>query len=86
MNDTDKQKLKTFGDRLRELRKEQNISQEKLALISGLARSYLGDIERGNRNIAILNIHRLAEALHLPPSILLEAPKRENTETSGGTS
>lgn len=74
MDDLDKAKLKAFGDRLRELRKAQGISQEKLALISGLARSYLGDIERGNRNIAILNIHRLAEALKLPPPMLLEPP------------
>nr|WP_322887829.1 helix-turn-helix transcriptional regulator [Aquirhabdus parva] len=56
------------------------LSQEKLALVSGLARSYLGDIERGNRNIAILNIHRLAEALKIEPARLLEPPTQKSGE------
>ncbi len=74
MDDSDKEKLVTFGLRLRELRKRINLSQENLALVSGIARSYLGDIERGNRNLALLNIHRLAEALKVKPSELLEPP------------
>jgi transcriptional regulator with XRE-family HTH domain len=60
-----------FGKKLVELRKEQAWSQEQLALESGLARSYLGGVERGQRNIALLNICRLAEALGVPPSELL---------------
>lgn len=55
-----------FGRRLAELRKAKGWSQEKLALESGLARSYLGGVERGQRNIALLNICRLANALQLP--------------------
>jgi transcriptional regulator with XRE-family HTH domain len=60
-----------FGQHLAMLRKQQGLSQEALALESGLARSYLGGVERGQRNIALLNICRLAEALRLPPSDLL---------------
>ncbi len=54
---------KLFGQRLMQLRKERGWSQEHLALESGLARSYLGGVERGQRNIALLNICRLAETL-----------------------
>lgn len=43
-----------------------------LALESGIARSYLGGVERGQRNIALLNICRLAEALNLKPSELMD--------------
>lgn len=60
-----------FGKKLAQLRKAQAWSQEQLALESGLARSYLGGVERGQRNIALLNICRLAEALGVPPSELL---------------
>ena len=62
-----------FGRHLAALRKELGFSQEGLALESGLARSYLGGVERGQRNIALLNICRLATALSVPPSKLLEA-------------
>lgn len=60
-----------FGRHLAMLRKQQGLSQEALALESGLARSYLGGVERGQRNIALLNICRLATALELPPSELM---------------
>lgn len=64
--------LLLFGQRLALLRRARGWSQERLALESGLARSYLGGVERGQRNIAILNILRLAEALECPPSELLK--------------
>lgn len=60
-----------FGRRLVQLRKVRDWSQEQLALESGLARSYLGGVERGQRNIALLNICRLADALNIPASELL---------------
>lgn len=63
--------LKKFGQRLALLRKERGWSQERLALESGLARSYLGGVERGQRNIALLNILRLARSLECEPSQLL---------------
>lgn len=63
--------LQKFGQRLALLRKERGWSQERLALESGLARSYLGGVERGQRNIALLNILRLARSLECEPSQLL---------------
>ena len=66
--------LITFGQRLIELRKIKGWSQERLALESGLARSYVGGIERGQRNLALLNIYRLAESLEVAPSELLLPP------------
>ncbi|WP_028450478.1 helix-turn-helix domain-containing protein [Chitinibacter tainanensis] len=61
-----------FGKRLAMLRKELGWSQERLALESGLARSYVGGIERGQRNPSLVNICRLADTLQLPPAELLK--------------
>lgn len=61
-----------FGQRVAYLRKQIGWSQEKLALESGIARSYLGGVERGQRNIALVNICRLAEALSVAPSELMQ--------------
>ncbi|WP_175866084.1 helix-turn-helix domain-containing protein [Burkholderia contaminans] len=63
--------LELFGKRLVELRKAKGWSQEKLALESGLARSYVGGIERGQRNIALYNICVLAATLNVAPSEML---------------
>ena len=62
---------KAFGKRLRELRKALGVSQEELALLSDLDRSYVGQTERGERNIALENIHRLACGLGVQASELL---------------
>ena len=69
-----------FGLKLIEIRKTRGWSQERLALESGLARSYLGGVERGQRNIALLNICRLAETLGLPPSDLLKFSAPEEAD------
>lgn len=60
-----------FGRHLAALRRQAGWSQESLALESGLARSYLGGVERGQRNISLMNICRLASALSVPPAELL---------------
>lgn len=59
-----------FGTRLRQLRKAQKLSQEKVALKAGIDRSYLGGIERGENNVSLVNIHRIAEALGVEPAEL----------------
>jgi len=61
-----------FGQRLRTLRKERNLSQEDLALEAGLDRTYLSGIEAGKRNVALLNICKLSEALGVHPGSLFE--------------
>lgn len=62
-----------FGRHLAALRKQAGLSQEALALESGIARSYLGGVERGQRNIALVNICRLARALAVSPAELMAA-------------
>lgn len=62
--------LKEFGTHLKTIRIEKNLSQEKLALIADLDRTYISGIERGLRNISLINIFKLSEALDLPPSEL----------------
>lgn len=63
--------LDLFGQHLIELRKTHGWSQERLALESGLARSYIGGIERGQRNLALINICILADTLGVTPSEML---------------
>jgi transcriptional regulator with XRE-family HTH domain len=55
--------LVRFGNRVRELRKKKGLSQEGLALEAGLDRSYVGGVERGERNVSLENIAKLAAAL-----------------------
>ncbi len=54
--------LKKLGERIKQLRKEANISQEKLAELAGLDRTYINSVENGRRNISIINIERIAKA------------------------
>lgn len=60
-----------FGKKLREWRKRRGLSQEELAEKSHLHRNYVSDVERGTRNISLLNILALARALKVKPSKLL---------------
>lgn len=60
-----------FGRHLAALRKVKGWSQERLALESGMARSYLGGIERGHRNVSFKNIMKLAQTMQIPPPLLL---------------
>ena len=64
--------LAYFGKKVQAIRNAQQISQEKLAELSELDRTYISSVERGQRNISILNIIKIADALGVKPSNLLE--------------
>lgn len=62
---------KDFGERVRSIRMQKGFSQEDLALACGLDRSYIGGVERGERNISLINIRKIAEALGIPAKELM---------------
>lgn len=64
--------LQRFGEKVRSYRKNLGISQERLAEISGLHRTYIGSIERGEQNISLKNIVKVAHALGISPAALLQ--------------
>lgn len=59
----DKKYLQAFGAHLRALRKAADFSQEDFALEIGLDRTYMGGVERGERNVAVLNLRKIAAGL-----------------------
>ncbi len=61
---------KQFGDRVRELRTEKKLSQEALAMSCKLHRTYIGNVERGEKNISLENIEKIAKALEVKVSDL----------------
>lgn len=63
--------LETFGNEIRHRRTELGLSQEELAHLSDLHRTYIGSIERGERNVSLQNISTIAKALKCSPSELL---------------
>lgn len=71
MTDKDEACIK-FGQRVRNLRKDKGFSQESFADHAGIHRTYMGGIERGERNPTLTTICRLAKALDVSPSNLLE--------------
>jgi len=61
-----------FGKRVRSIRKQRGYSQEDLAERAGLHFTYVSSVERGKRNISLVNIVRLARALRVSPGSLFE--------------
>lgn len=73
--------LITIGTNVRFYRKKLGLSQEQLADFSGLHRTYIGSVERGERNISALNIDKISVVLGVKPAKLLEVnPDTSNYE------
>jgi transcriptional regulator with XRE-family HTH domain len=73
MDGTRQRKIKKrFGERVRQLRKQKGFSQEALALACDLDRTYIGSVERGERNISLINIHKISQALGIAPKDLFD--------------
>jgi transcriptional regulator with XRE-family HTH domain len=60
-----------FGERVRALRSRTGLTQEELGAAAGLHRTYVGGVERGERNVSLVNILRLAAALRVDPAELV---------------
>jgi transcriptional regulator with XRE-family HTH domain len=69
--------LERFGKRLRSVREKVGVSQEKLAEMAELHRTYVSSVERGKRNISLLNIERLARALKVSMAELMPDAKKD---------
>jgi transcriptional regulator with XRE-family HTH domain len=63
--------LAVVGKNIRKLREEKGFSQEGLALRAGLKRSYMGYIERGDKNVSLTTLRQIAMALNVHPSVLI---------------
>jgi transcriptional regulator with XRE-family HTH domain len=63
--------VKKFGEKVRKFREDKGLSQEELAFRAGLHRTYIGMIERGEKNITLRNIEKVANALEVKVEDLL---------------
>lgn len=70
--------LLDFGAAVRALRQSQGLSQEEFADLVGIHRTYIGDVERGERNIGLLNVGRIASALKITLSALMAEVERQH--------
>lgn len=61
-----------FGNAIKKVRSQRQLSQEELAEKSGLHRTYISEVERGDRNLSLVNIVKLCDALECRPSKLFE--------------
>lgn len=71
--------LRSLGNRIKELRVKENWSQERLGFKSNLDRTYIGGIERGERNFTVLNLKKIADALGVSVNDILKS-KTNNKE------
>lgn len=67
----EQQDLKRLGENIRSLRKDRGYSQEGFADAVGLHRTYMGGVERGERNLSVLNLLKIMRKLEVPPNGLL---------------
>lgn len=75
MNLNDRRFLQDLGYRIRELRNAKEMTQAELAEACGLHRTFIGSVERGERNLAIISLRRIAYALHVSIADLFEGKK-----------
>jgi transcriptional regulator with XRE-family HTH domain len=68
--------LIAFGEAVRHYRKAKGLSQEAFADLCGIDRSYMGGVERGERNIALVNVEKIIMALGMQPSEFFQALNR----------
>lgn len=61
-----------IGSRIKAIRKRENLSQEKLAELAGLNTSYIGQIERGDKNPSVETVYKISKALKIDVSVLFE--------------
>ena len=71
-------RLEQFGVRVRSLRQKARLSQEELADKAGIHRTYIGGVERGERNLGFINILRIADALEISPASLFKGIERHS--------
>lgn len=71
----DKQHLLKIGENIRTLRKQRGYSQEEFADIAGFSRSYYTEIETGKRNVSVLNLIKIIEALNVSPNEVIGSLK-----------
>lgn len=62
---TTDERMIAFGKRVREVRRSKGISQEKLAELAGIDRSYMGNIERGEKNVTLKKAYEICDALEI---------------------
>ncbi|MBT2232288.1 helix-turn-helix domain-containing protein [Nonomuraea sp. NEAU-A123] len=67
-----------FGNRIRELREAKGLSQEKLADLASIHRTYISSVERGQRNVGLDNVFAIARALEVSPARLFEHAEETN--------
>lgn len=72
VNMTNENLIKEFGERIKQLRLKNNMSQEKLSFAAGFHRTYIGMIERGERNISLTNMAVFAKVFEINLSELLD--------------
>jgi transcriptional regulator with XRE-family HTH domain len=67
---------KTFGRNLRNVRKSKGLSQEHFAELIGVHRTYMGGVERGERNLTLKSVERIAARINMDPLTLLRVPRK----------
>jgi transcriptional regulator with XRE-family HTH domain len=71
----------SFGRAVKKFRLAAGLSQEKLAALAGIHRNYAGAVERGERNVAVINMCRIAKALSIPLNELVREMEKQSRKT-----